>query len=356
MKKRTLAVCMLALSSVIAMSGCAENAGGHKENPADETRMSKEEEPGSVDNRKADEDQPQKTEAQETLVQKTVTGDDVSGWIAGQEAAKLYEHFSPEFQEQVTAEDIDKLLRQAWKKGEAPVQISRLAADGAETYVWSSKDGKMYISAFLREGRIHGLLLRPSDPRSTDEKYTRHAYRMPFEGEWTVAWGGTNAMLNYHYEYPTQRYAYDLFIVRDGASLEGDPKDNASYFAFGQPVVAPLGGKVVKVVDGHPDNVPFEKPLTEEAAGNHVVIDHGNGEYSVLAHFKQNSILVKEGDTVKQGERLGLCGNSGNSSDAHIHFQVSDNPSLETGSSLRIRFADGGDPVRGDLVRGQDKK
>lgn len=355
MKKRSLAVCILALSSVIAISGCSGNAGSPKESPKEEAGTVKEKEPASGQSGKADEQQPQNSQEQVTKGQETLTGDDVSGWIAGHEAAKLYEHFSPQFQEQVTAEDIDKLLRQAWKKGEAPVQISRLAADGAETYVWSSKNGKMYLSAVLHEGRIHGLLLRPSDPRATDEKYTRHAYRMPFEGEWTVAWGGSNTMLNYHYEYPTQRYAYDLFIVRDGASLEGDPKENASYFAFGEPVVAPLGGKVVKVVDGHPDNVPFEKPLTEEAAGNHVIIDHGNGEYSVLAHFKKDSILVKEGDTVKQGDRLGLCGNSGNSSDAHIHFQVSDRPSLEEGSSIRIRFEDGSDPVRGDQVRGQDK-
>lgn len=356
MKKRSIAVCMLALLSVLAMSGCAGNTGSQKENPATADGIVKEKEPDSGENRKAHEQPQQKTEGLETQVQETLNGDDVSGWIAAHEGSKLYEHFSPEFQEKVTAEDIDKLLRRAWKKGETPVQISRLAADGTDTYVWSSEDGKMYLTAMLREGRIHGLLLRPSDPRATDEKYTRHVYRMPFEGEWTVAWGGINTMLNYHYEYPAQRYAYDLFIVRDGARLEGDPKDNASYFAFGQPVVAPLGGKVVKVVDGHPDNVPFDKPLTEEAAGNHVVIDHGNGEYSVLAHFKKDSIVVKEGDTVKQGDRLGLCGNSGNSSDAHIHFQVSDSPSLENGASLRIRFEDGSEPVRGDQVQGQNKQ
>lgn len=105
-----------------------------------------------------------KTEGLETQVQETLNGDDVSGWIAAHEGSKLYEHFSPEFQEKVTAEDIDKLLRRAWKKGETPVQISRLAADGTDTYVWSSEDGKMYLTAMLREGRIHGLLLRPSDP------------------------------------------------------------------------------------------------------------------------------------------------------------------------------------------------
>lgn len=351
MMKRSLAVCIIALSTVIAISGCAGKADSPKGPPTEEAGMLKEKEPGSVESGKGDGQQPPVAEPQEAL-----TGDDVSGWIADHETAKLYEHFSPQFQEQVSAEDIDKLLRQAWKKGAVPVQISRLAVDGAESYVWSSEDGKMYISASLHEGRILGLLLRPSDPRATDGKYTSHAYRMPFEGEWTVAWGGANTMLNYHYEYPQQRYAYDLFIARDGASLEGDPKDNTSYFAFGQPVVAPLGGKVVKVVDAHPDNVPFDKPLTEEAAGNHVVIDHGNGEYSLLAHFKQGSIQVKEGDTVKQGDRLGLCGNSGNSSDAHIHFQVSDNPSLDEAVSLRIRFEDGSEPVRGDLVRGQDKQ
>lgn len=88
----------------------------------------------------------------------------------------------------------------------------------------------------------------------------------------------------------------------------------------------------------------------EQPAGNYVIIKHENGEYSMLAHFKQSSILVKEGQKVMQGEIIGLCGNSGNSSEAHIHFQVMDSPDLYTSRSIRIQFADEEEPVQGDFV------
>lgn len=63
-----------------------------------------------------------------------------------------------------------------------------------------------------------------------------------------------------------------------------------------------------------------------QPAGNYVILEHSNKEYSLLAHFKQHSIMVNEGDIVKQGQNIGLCGNSGNSSEPHIHFQVMDSP------------------------------
>ena len=72
--------------------------------------------------------------------------------------------------------------------------------------------------------------------------------------------------------------------------------------------------------------------------GNRVVIDHGNGEYSIIAHFKMGSIVVKKNSFVKQGQLLGLCGNSGQSSEPHIHYHLQNSPDIDHGEGLPVKF------------------
>ncbi|RJS59266.1 hypothetical protein CJ483_03615 [Bacillus sp. PK3_68] len=161
--------------------------------------------------------------------------------------------------------------------------------------------------------------------------------------------GGTNQFINYHYVYADQRYAYDLIIMKDGQSYSGPVKENESYYAFNKEIIAPAEGKIVKIVDGIKDNVPGEfNP--EPPEGNCVIIEHKNNEYSMLAHLKQSSILVSEGDFVQQGEVIGVCGNSGNSSEPHLHFQVMNSINYLKGQSIRIRFENGLEPIQGDFV------
>ena len=159
----------------------------------------------------------------------------------------------------------------------------------------------------------------------------------------------TNEFVNYHYVYENQRYAYDLVKVQDGQSYEKSPIQNENYYAFDQDIIAPADGKVVKVVDGIKDNVPGEMD-ERNAAGNYVVFEHANNEFSMIAHFKKNSILVKSGDIVTEGQLIGKCGNSGNSSEAHIHFQVMDSQDIVYGKSIRILFKDGNEPIQGDTI------
>ncbi|MNC48479.1 Murein DD-endopeptidase MepM [compost metagenome] len=80
-----------------------------------------------------------------------------------------------------------------------------------------------------------------------------------------------------------------------------------------------------------------------------VVIDHG-GEYSFLAHLKQGSVTVKKGDSVKTGDVIGKAGNSGNSSEPHLHYQVSDGADLFSSRSLNIRWKDNLQPLKGQTV------
>lgn len=79
--------------------------------------------------------------------------------------------------------------------------------------------------------------------------------------------------------------------------------------------------------------------LTRDIRGNYVVIQHDEREYSLMAHFIPMSIIVKKGDTVKKGQVIGKCGNSRNSSEPHLHFQLQDNPNFYTAIRLHIKFS-----------------
>ena len=216
---------------------------------------------------------------------------------------------------------------------------------------------------FGRGGAIVGFALEPVGP-PTEAPTTKLDYvtktplRLPFTGTWAVAWGGRTIDVNYHAAARDQRFAYDLFIVRGGATHTGDGKRNSDYFAYGQPVLAPGDGVVVSAIDGVADNTPGTMDPAH-AAGNHVILDHGNGEYSLLAHLIPGSLRVKVGDRVHSGDLLGRCGNSGNSSEPHLHFHLQDSPRFGDGDGLPAQFlgylANGqrvkrGEPTRGELV------
>jgi murein DD-endopeptidase MepM/ murein hydrolase activator NlpD len=95
------------------------------------------------------------------------------------------------------------------------------------------------------------------------------------------------------------------------------------YGVFGKEIIAPGDGVIAQVVDGSFDCEPGEADRSV-GVGNMVMVDHQNGEFSLICHFKYQSILVKVGDTDKQADLLGLCGNMGNTSQPHIHFNLQD--------------------------------
>jgi len=128
-----------------------------------------------------------------------------------------------------------------------------------------------------------------------------------------------------------QRFAIDYVkLTEQGRTFQGDSLKNASYAAYGTDALA-VSDAVVRVVkDGIPENVPGSRavPITlETVGGNHVILDLGGGRYAFYAHLQPGSIRVKPGDRVKRGQVLGLVGNSGNSTEPHLHFHLSDAPS-----------------------------
>lgn len=215
------------------------------------------------------------------------------------------------------------------------------------------------------DGTISTFAVRPHQKKAEAapsrflDYATKTAFRLPFEGEWTVYWGGRTLEQNYHAANASQRFAMDLLVFKEGKSHAGDGKRPEDYYAWGRKILAPAAGKVVAAVDGHDDAAPgvMMRPGAGNPAGNHVVLDHGNGEFSLLAHLQKGSLKVKAGDTVKAGQPLGLCGNSGNTSEPHLHIHLQTGPAFPGATEgLPMPFtdflADGKPVAKGELVKG----
>ncbi len=143
----------------------------------------------------------------------------------------------------------------------------------------------------------------------------------PFEGTWAVIQGGRSALVNHHYPIPAQSHALDLIKLQDGKAAADDSRTLESYYAFVAPLLAPADGEVAIAVDGLPD-MEIGQTDTESLVGNHVVIEIGDGRYVLFAHLKRGSVRVKPGQAVSTGQTIGECGNSGNTSQPHLHLQV----------------------------------
>jgi murein DD-endopeptidase MepM/ murein hydrolase activator NlpD len=127
-----------------------------------------------------------------------------------------------------------------------------------------------------------------------------------------------------------QRFAIDwVRLNNDGRTWEGDPSRNASYRAYGADVLAVADGIVFETHDGIPENVPDPVargvPMTPDTlGGNYVLLDTGDPAYAFYAHLQPGSLKVKKGDQVHRGQVLALVGNTGNSTEPHLHFHVGD--------------------------------
>ncbi|BES73793.1 hypothetical protein RE428_48110 [Marinobacter nanhaiticus D15-8W] len=206
--------------------------------------------------------------------------------------------------------------------------------------------------------KVAGFFIRPAStaPSPYLDYQTQASLQLPFEGEWMALWGGREIASNYHARAIDQRFAYDFVKTRNGSSFHGEGTSNTDYYCFGQPILAPAAGSVVAVENDVADNRPgIMNPL--RPMGNHIILDHGNQEYSFLAHFKQDSVEVNQGEQVAAGDVLGLCGNSGNSSEPHLHYHLQNTPEPFAGEGLPAQFNDylaNGELVeRGEPVKGQ---
>ena len=236
----------------------------------------------------------------------------------------LYNMFSAKMKQAITLEVLEQQMDGLHQQVGVIGEVSFLEdAHGGKIYKVDHETMVLEYSIKLdSENQIIGLAPQPYRDRSI-KVIERNTTKMilPFKEEWFVFWGGTDVSQNYHVAYPNQKYAYDILMIKDGSSYKGDPKKNESYYVFGKDIIAPSDAKVVKVITGVHDNVPGELN-PQQLTGNTIVLETQNKEYLLFAHLKQSSVKVEEGQMVKQGDLLAQCGNSGNTTEPHLHLSL----------------------------------
>jgi len=187
------------------------------------------------------------------------------------------------------------------------------------------------------------------------------ALEIPGPGRWLVQNSPARRVPSHGTELFGSRYAIDLVGVdargrsapRSLRSLVTVERPEA-FTGFGRPVLAPLAGEVVVVHDGEPDHAARRSAVTllpyalgqasrvregiAAIAGNHVILTARDGVCVAIVHLKRGSIRVAVGDRVQAGAQLGECGNSGNSTEPHVHLQATDRAEMLAARGLPIVF------------------
>jgi hypothetical protein len=133
-----------------------------------------------------------------------------------------------------------------------------------------------------------------------------------------------------------QRFATDWTrLGADGRLWRGDAARNEHWTAWDEELLAVADGEVVEAVDTLPDNPPGEYG---RGAANRLVIRVADDRFAVYVHLRRGSLRVRVGETVRRGQVVALVGNSGNSTSAHLHFQVLDTPSSIAGEGVPFVF------------------
>jgi Peptidase family M23 len=147
-----------------------------------------------------------------------------------------------------------------------------------------------------------------------------------------------------------QRFAIDwvqIETVNGAATTFKGPEDkNESYFCYDQPIYSVAAGKVVDASDGMAENVPHSGKYAvaidfNNAAGNHVVVEIAPHRYVLYAHMRPGTLQVKVGDRVRSGQVLGHVGNTGSSTEPHLHMHIDDQPSFLAGNGVPYEFTEG---------------
>jgi hypothetical protein len=253
----------------------------------------------------------------------------------------IFDVFSPEMQKALPKEKTQAFLADMKTLlGDIKnIEFNTLKKGVAHVYKATFDSERRDILFYLDDSdEIAGLLVSQHKPNNLPI-IERNSTKMmlPFKEEWFVFWGGTTVEQNYHVAYEDQQYAYDLLMVKDGASHKGNPKKNENYYVFGKDIIAPCDAKVVKVITGVKDNIPGELN-PGQLTGNTIVLQTENEEYILFAHLKENSIVVKEGQMILQGDLMGQCGNSGNTTEAHLHLSLQNAVDMNISTGGKIFF------------------
>ena len=143
--------------------------------------------------------------------------------------------------------------------------------------------------------------------------------------------------------YAPERFAIDWVKVGpNGDSRHDGSSKNENWWGWGEPVLAVADGDITEAVDEFPDNTPkVIPPVTlDNIAGNHIILKITSNRFVTYAHLQKGSIKVRPGDRVHRGEVIALLGNSGNTTGAHLHLQVTDRNSVLQAQGVPFIFSD----------------
>lgn len=174
-------------------------------------------------------------------------------------------------------------------------------------------------------------------------------------GWYYVVHGGNSIGINYHNAYPSQRFAVDIVELNSvGSRARGfAPTELTHYRILGDTIRSPCAGRIAMAVDGFADQIPPASDR-ENLAGNHVIVAC-EGVEVLLAHMRNGSIAVHTGDVVRVGDVLGRVGNSGNTSEPHLHIHAvrANSGGVRKGEAVPMLF-DGEFLTRNSTVRTSD--
>lgn len=177
-----------------------------------------------------------------------------------------------------------------------------------------------YFSYFLERTPEENLYYNQTNAKRF-QWYNYHPFSLPFYGEWRVSQGVDGAYTHQG----VWKEALDFVVEVDGKQFQGNGASVKDYYCYGKPVLAPGDGVVVWVENSVEDN-PIGESNKMQNWGNYVVLKHWEGFYSLMAHLKKDSFVCAVGQSVKKGDELALCGNSGLSPYPHLHFQFQGAP------------------------------
>ncbi|MEU5956125.1 M23 family metallopeptidase [Streptomyces sp. NPDC047525] len=193
----------------------------------------------------------------------------------------------------------------------------------------------------------------------------------PVTGRWTALNSPADKVPSHGTHGLGQTYAIDIVAEPEGterpafAWLWPVARGNRAFPAFGAPLLSVADATVVHAEDGQRDHLSRNSLAAylylfvvegtfrtlggaRRVVGNHIVLDLGEGTYAVYAHVQQGSLAVRAGDKVVAGQVIARCGNSGNTTEPHLHFQLMDCPDLDTARGVPFRWRGIGVPANGE--------